>query len=335
MNKITNEIPIISIITPSYNQSEFLECAIRSVLAQDVPGLEYIIVDGGSTDGSVEIIRKYEHRLAWWVSEPDSGQAEAINKGFERAHGEFVAWLNSDDMYAPGVLKQAIEVLRANPKVGLVFGNALSFNEDGLPLNDMIFDDYQLADLMAFNIICQPAVIFRKEILQQSGGLHQDFHYMLDHHLWLRMARLTTLQYVPKLWAFTRHHTAAKNVAQPDGFGREALEVLQWMQTQPDMQGLIQQNSAPIYAGAYRFNARYLLDGKQAWPALKAYLKALVTHPKTALKEWHRILFAFLSLIGLGKLGEVYYRMQVQRIPESAREIGVENLNLLYEEPYS
>ncbi len=324
--------PSITIITPSYNQAEFLEFAIRSVLAQEIPDLEYFIVDGRSTDGSVEIIQKFAHQLAWWISEPDSGQAEAINKGFARARGEFVAWLNSDDMYAPGMLNQAIEVLRAHPEVGLVFGNAVSINEDGLPLNEATFGDWTLKDLMAFNIIWQPAVVFRKSVLDQAGYLNPKYHYMLDHHLWLRMARHSTLKYVPHLWAFARHHSFAKNVAQPEGFGREALEVLEWMKTQPDLQAIIQQAPSSIQAGAYRFNARYLLDGGKGWPALKNYLKAFSLHPKTALKEWHRIVYAFLAMLGLGKLGDVYYSVQRKKIPESVRQFGVENINLLYEE---
>lgn len=324
--------PQISIITPSYNQAEFLEDTIRSVLAQNVPDMEYFIVDGGSTDGSMDIIRKYQDHLAWWVSEPDSGQAEAINKGFARARGEFVAWLNSDDMYAPGALNQAIEVLQANPNVGLVFGNAVSFNQDGIPLNDMIFDDWNLADLMAFNIICQPAVVFRRDVLEKAGYLRLDLHYMLDHQLWLRMARLTMIKYVPALWAFARHHTLAKNVAQPAGFGREALEVLAWMETQEDMLAVIQQHPAEIYAGAFRFNARYLLDGGQAWPAFREYMRSFIRHPKTALTEWHRILFAFLSIFGLGGLGSVYYRWQEGRLPASIQELGVKNISSLYRE---
>lgn len=327
--------PSLTIITPSYNQAEFLEYAIRSVLAQDVPDLEYFIVDGGSTDGSVEIIQKYADHLAWWVSESDSGQAEAINKGFARAQGEFVAWLNSDDMYAPGMLKQALAVLRAHPEVGLVFGNAVSIDEHGLPLNEATFGDWSLKDLMAFNIIWQPAVVFRKSVLEQAGYLNPEYHYMLDHHLWLRMACHTRLKYVPHLWAFARHHTSAKNVAQPEGFGREALEVLDWMKTQPEMRAILERDPTPIRAGAYRFNARYLLDGGQAWPALRSYLKACSMHPTTALKEWHRIVFAILALVGLARLGDVYYSLQRKKVPEAVRQFGVESINLLYEESLS
>ncbi|HZD55353.1 MAG TPA: glycosyltransferase family 2 protein [Anaerolineales bacterium] len=113
-------LPLVSIVTPSYNQVGFLEEAIHSVLSQDYPRLEYIIVDGGSTDGSLGIIRRYADQLAWWVSEPDQGQTDAINKGFAHARGEIFAWLNSDDAYLPGAISEAMEFLQANAKVGMV-----------------------------------------------------------------------------------------------------------------------------------------------------------------------------------------------------------------------
>jgi glycosyltransferase involved in cell wall biosynthesis len=141
----------VSIITPSYNQAAFLEHTIQSVLSQGIPELEYIIVDGGSTDGSIDIIQKYADQLAWWVAEPDAGQADAINKGFRRATGEVVAWLNSDDLYAPGAIAQAVAVLEKNPDTGMVYGNAVSFDQDGFPLNDLIFGDWGLAGLLEFN----------------------------------------------------------------------------------------------------------------------------------------------------------------------------------------
>jgi len=329
---ITNLQSPISIITPSYNQAAYLEQTIRSVLGQGMEGLEYIIVDGGSTDESVAIIEKYADQLAWWVSEPDKGQADAINKGFRRATGEYIAWLNSDDMYAPGAVAEAIAFLDAHPDVGLVYGNAASMDPAGRPLNDMVFADWGLPGLMAFNIICQPAVFMRRSALEAAGYLDETYHFMLDHQLWLRVAQKTKIQHVPKLGAFARHHPNAKNVAQAPGFGREALQLLAWMPSQAGLAPLFERDRPQIEAAAHRFNGRYLLDGGQPLPSIRAYLKALRLHPQTALQEGHRILFAALSLIGLGKLGEVYYRMKAKRLPKSVRSDGIENVAELYQD---
>src|SRR5512136_2224736 len=119
-----SSLPTVSIITPSFNQAHFIEETIRSVLAQDYPNLEYIIVDGGSTDGSVEIIQKYAGHLAWWVSEKDKGHADALNKGFAHARGDILAWLNSDDTYYPGAVAEAVTYLQSHPETGMVYGDA-------------------------------------------------------------------------------------------------------------------------------------------------------------------------------------------------------------------
>lgn len=307
---------LISIITPSYNQAAFLESTIRSVLAQDHGEVEYLVVDGGSTDGSVEIIRRYEHRLAWWVSERDSGQAEAINKGLARARGEVVAWLNSDDIYLPGALAGTAAAFAADPTLGLVFGDALTIDAAGQPLNTLAFGDLGLAELARFRIICQPAVFMRRAVLERAGYLDRSYHYMLDHHLWLRLARLAPIRHLPCLWAAARYHTGAKNVSQAPGFGREALRVLDWLRSDPAWAEVWARDRRRIEAGAYRLNARYLLDGGQPTPALRSYGRALRRDPGFTLQHWHRITYALLSLVGGRGLAGWYYRLRPNRRPD-------------------
>lgn len=322
--------PLVSIVTPSYNQAQYLEDTLRSVLAQEYSPLEYLVVDGGSTDGSVEIIQRYADRLAWWVSEPDRGQAEAINKGFRRARGEVVAWLNSDDLYWPGAVAGAVEALEAHPAAGLVYANATSIDGRGRPFNDMCFKQYDLADLLAFNIICQPAVFMRADVLRSAGYLQPDLDFLLDHSLWLRMARVSRLFYVPRFWAFARYHAAAKNIARAAEFGDEAFRLLEWADGMPDLAALIQRHEARVRSGAHRYRARYLLDGGMASRALGEYLRALRLHPATALKEWHRVIFAALSTLGLSFLGKWYYAWARRSLPPSVRGQGWENVGELF-----
>jgi hypothetical protein len=315
---------LVSLITPSYNQAPYLDQTIRSVLAQDYPNIQYLISDGASTDGSVDIIRKYAPRLAWWVSEPDRGQADAINKGFAHATGDIVAWLNSDDVYAPHAVARAVQTFETHPRAGIVYGRAVSITPKGRPLNDLAFAHWTVDDLAAFNILTQPAVFIRRAAWERAGGLDPSYHLLLDHHLWLRIAAREEMIGVPEVWAFARHHPAAKNVAQAEKFGQEAFRLLAWMQTDPLLAPIYARHPRQIRAAALRFSARYLLDGGKAWPALSTYLQAFATHPPTALPEWHRLLFAGMSVLGLGKLGTLYYRAKNRRLP--ATMSGVENI---------
>lgn len=294
--------PLVSIITPSYNQAAYLDQTLQSVLAQDYRHIEYIVVDGASSDNSPEIIRKHANHLAWWVSEKDRGQADAINKGFLRAQGEILAWLNSDDLYLPGAVSQAVQNLQAHPDLGLVFGDAITIDANGKPLNRLTFGDWGLKELVNFRIICQPAVFFRRSILEQAGFLDLSYHFLLDHQLWIRMAALTHVQHVSSLWAAARHHPEAKNVSQAAAFGEEAMRILDWMRAEPALKQLVSKNEKHILAGAYRLQARYLLDGGQPAAALRSYMQALKYWPQFALKHSHRMTYAILSLLEANQL---------------------------------
>ncbi len=219
-------LPLVSIVTPSFNQARFLEETIRSVLAQDYPRLEYLIVDGGSTDGSVEIIRRYADRLTWWVSEPDQGQTDAINKGFARARGEILAWLNSDDTYEPHAVREAVAFLQAHPEVGLVYGDANYIDEHGHVMGRFPAAQTDYARLRRGYVhIPQQAAFFRAALWRQVGPLDPSFYFAMDYDLWVRLAKISEIRYVPRLWANFRIHGDAKTIKDDDRCWPEMLRV--------------------------------------------------------------------------------------------------------------
>ena len=313
-------LPVISIITPSYNQVAYLEQTIRSVLEQNYPQIEYMVVDGESTDCSVDIIRKYDGRLAWWVSEADSGQADAINKGFARASGEIVAWLNSDDYYLPNTIPAVMELFAKHPEAGLIYGDVLSVDGEGNPINIQCFQPYTLDDMMAFKIISQPAVFMRRSILEKAGYLDPSYHFLLDHHLWLRMVQLAPLVYSPQILAAARYHDDAKNISHAEQFGGEAFKILEWVEAQPGLAERLLENKPEIMAGAHHLNAFYLVEAGKMRAGLIAYYHAYRYHPRTVYKAWKRIIYAFFSLIGLGRVREIYLRFKQNSLKKETCE---------------
>jgi len=299
---------LVSIITPSYNQARYLEITIQSVLAQDYPRIEYIVIDGASTDGSIEIIQKYETRLAYWISEKDKGQADAINKGIARAKGDILAWLNSDDYFLPNTISAAVKVFDENPDVVMTYGDMLAVDEHGKTINILKYKQLSLEDLLCFQIIGQPAVFFRREAYEKTGGLDTTFHFLLDHHLWIRIAKQGKILHIPQTWAAARYHPEAKNRAKAAEFGREAFDILAWAKSQPELADEISRAERRARASAHRVDARYLLDGGQSWSALKAWVLALFIHPPTALARLNIFISALLNLSGLGKLREAILR---------------------------
>lgn len=217
---------LVSIVTPSYNQARYLEHTIRSVLSQEYPHIEYLVVDGGSSDRSVEIIRSYEDRLAWWVSERDRGQTDAINKGFARAKGEILAWINSDDTYEPGAVSAAVEYLQGHPGVGMVYADCNYINEDGRVIGKFASRQTSHRRIRrGYNHIPQQTMFFRAELWKQVGPLDPSFHYAMDYDLWTRLSARTEIRYVPQTWASFRLHTSGKTLSADDRFWPEMLRI--------------------------------------------------------------------------------------------------------------
>jgi glycosyltransferase involved in cell wall biosynthesis len=191
-----SDLPRISIVTPSFNQARYLEATIQSVLSQNYPNLQYIIVDGGSTDGSVEIIRRYESSVAWWVSEKDRGQTNAINKGMARATGDVRAYLNSDDIYLPGALQRVGEHFATHPNTGLLHGRCRIMQENGRVTGEhfgSITRYDQIVDLWGVwwngRQFVQPEVFWSRQIAERIGPFNEELFFVMDYDYWLRAMR--------------------------------------------------------------------------------------------------------------------------------------------------
>ena len=204
--------PRVSIVTPSYNQGRFIEETIRSVLLQGYPNLEYIVIDGGSTDNSAEIIKKYEKWLAYWISEPDRGQSHAINKGFEKATGLIYTWLNSDDYLLKDALKNVAKTYQVSPAAGAWCGGSLFVNEDGKKTGVRRPNRLDVEGIAAWNenSFGQPACFFSKRAWQQCGPLEEDLYYGMDFDLWIKIAKKFTFEKVYEMLAIERVHKDAK-----------------------------------------------------------------------------------------------------------------------------
>ncbi len=208
-----SSLPKISVITPSFNQAGFLEQTIRSVLLQNYPKLEYILMDGGSTDESVTLIRRYEPWLTHWCSEKDRGQSHAINKGLARATGDVLCWLNSDDYFLPGALATVGRLLANGSGKFAVVGHCLRINQDGSPPS-LLRGRYQgrrrLLEFWKGYEMHQPAIFWRREVFEQTGWLDESLHLTMDFDYWTRIARRFDFINLDQVLACANFHEAAK-----------------------------------------------------------------------------------------------------------------------------
>jgi glycosyltransferase involved in cell wall biosynthesis len=278
-----NDLPTISVVTPSFNQAAYLEQTIRSVLDQDYPRLEYIVIDGGSTDGSADIIRRYAHRLSHWVSEPDRGQTHAINKGMERATGEIRAYLNSDDLYLPGTLNQVAKAYRENPGADLFHGSCRVIDENGCKIAERcgsISTFEEIVDLWDVwwkrrNFV-QPEVFWTRRIGERIGPLREDLYFVMDYEYWTRMLMVgAKVQKIESELACFRLTCSQKSNLR-DGCAREILSVAKDY----------------LWNDAVRFNwlLRWKLQG--AWLYQTKFLPAVIvslSHGETRPRRWCRM----------------------------------------------
>ncbi len=221
------DVPLVTVVTPSYNQGRFIAATIESVLAQDYPNLEYLIIDGASTDDTADVVARYADRLTF-VSEPDRGQSEAINKGFRRARGRYVAWLNSDDVFLPGAISAAVAALDANRDAGAVYGEGYQIDEAGNVISRFeVTQQFNLWRLLnVSDYILQQTVFFRRSIFDEIGWVDEALHYGMDWELLMRIGLRYPVVYVPHYMGAIREYPAAKSFAGGAKRARELAGIM-------------------------------------------------------------------------------------------------------------
>jgi glycosyltransferase involved in cell wall biosynthesis len=229
-----SECPKITVVTPSYNQVQFLELTIRSVLDQNYPNLEYIIIDGGSTDGSVDIIKKYAGSLAYWVSEPDKGQVDAINKGLRVATGEWVAWQNSDDIYYPGSFESFAQACSQNHDADVIVGDMNLIDENGQVLRDLCYVTPTYNSLRAEGmVLANQAAFWRRRIHEDVGLLSNKYECSFDYEWFLRVLKGRKAYHVNQKWGGFRLHENAKTSMITTVFADENRMILDGREVSP------------------------------------------------------------------------------------------------------
>jgi glycosyltransferase involved in cell wall biosynthesis len=262
--------PLVTIITPSFNQAHFLEETILSVLNQDYPNIEYMVIDGGSTDGSPEIIKKYSNQTAFWVSEKDSGQTEAINKGWRRAKGKYITWLNSDDLLLPNALSSTVEFLETHPNVQGVYGDFERIDENSNHIEDVnrrqIDWPLDLKDIIF--PITQPGSLVRHDVINDIGLLNQKLYFCMDLDFFIRIALKygeQSVVYIPTTLTKFRYHSLSKSVKDEKIRVIEILELYQSLFSRPTIPPNWKKVKSKALSNAYRLISLNYSPSLFAW----------------------------------------------------------------------
>lgn len=272
--------PRVSIVTPSYNQGRFIEETIRSVLLQGYPNLEYIIIDGGSTDNSVEVIQKYAQWLAYWVSEPDRGQAEAINKGFSHSTGQFLGWINSDDYFYPSFIHRMVLAFQTKPEVDFLYSDVDEVWDTGGQKKRRYGESLPFSEMLRTLRVPIPQMgsMWRRSVIEKIGGLVPKWRVVLDREFFLRVGLNCKMEYLPGAVAFFRYHSLSKSISEKHQWLFEIPLMYQEFFERKDLpKGLLNlknetMSSAYIYCAQISFRSgEYVKCFKNILEAIKEY----------------------------------------------------------------
>lgn len=280
--------PKISIVTPSFNQAQFIEETIRSVLLQGYPNLEYIIIDGGSTDGSVEIIKKYEPWLTYWVSEPDRGQSHAINKGWKRSNGELFSWLNSDDYLAKGALRMIAnqQLFCDKRKMGFIHGKAKIISENGQPLFVRGKEFDMLECLRTSNqSVAQSSAFFSSAAVHEVGYLDEDLHMSMDYDLYVLVARNYQTYFIPEILSYFRFTAKSKTSILGANFGPDHVKTLNKIYDDNNCDQDILKVKKEAYFNAHLRSFQGYMRQRNVKAARKEFTKAFLSKPLMCLQK--------------------------------------------------
>jgi glycosyltransferase involved in cell wall biosynthesis len=268
--------PLVSIVTPSYNQAEFLEATLLSVLEHDYPNLEYVVVDDGSTDGSVDVIRRHADRLAWWTSQENAGQVAALNRGFARATGEYLGWLNSDDVLLPGAISAVVAELEADPELLLAYGDNVFVDEAGREVAAAPAREFDLATMIRTceNSVPQPGSLFRRRALELAP-LNERGYYFFDYEFVVRLGAAGAVRHVPRTLAGYRLHPASKTVGDPLRKARDYVRLADEFFGGPDFPAALGSHARAGKASAYLAASGYSYAGLDLGAARRQFLRGL------------------------------------------------------------
>jgi glycosyltransferase involved in cell wall biosynthesis len=276
--------PLVSIVTPSYNQAAFLEEAIRSVLEQDYEPVEYVVVDDGSTDGSSEIIRRYEDSLAWWTRQENAGQVAALNRGFARTSGAYMGYLNSDDTLLPGAVSRMVEELERDADLWLVYGDALYTDETSRRTGYLASREFDVVEMVrrADNHVVQPSTLWRREAWDRFGPLNEDGWYFFDFEFFLRFPP-ERVRRIPEPLSTYRIHSEAKSTgAAASRLARDHARLAETFFASDALPDAARAVAGVGRSNAYLLGAEFAYEGLDLARARRYALRGLALHPRHA-----------------------------------------------------
>lgn len=302
-----SEWPRISIVTPSYNQGQFIEETIRSVLLQGYPHLEYIIIDGGSTDKTVEIIKKYEQYLAHWVSESDRGQSHALNKGFCKATGDLVGWQNSDDYYYPEALLHTAKLFTRSERLDIIYGNTFNVDEFGNIIRAYPVTSFNMLNMIPYLNMCNQSMFFKKRVFEDGCFINETFKHAMDQEFLIRLAlRGYRFHFEPQITGFYRIHQNSKGSNQYDIFSRECLDIYKSLYQNRELDFSIRKKSLECIQEMCLDNY-----GKFRLKLFRSNSKEVLLATKPDLRNAEILFKYILSLLGSERLKKLKNRFKI------------------------